>query len=34
MYSQVWKQWDVVFWRPDARKSGAGSDAAAVALVQ
>lgn len=33
-YSEVRKPWDLVPWRPAARKSGAGSEAAAVALVQ
>lgn len=33
-YSEVRKPWDSVPWRPAARKSWAGSEAAAVALVQ
>lgn len=33
-YSEVRKPWDSVPWRPAARKSGAGPEAAAVALVQ
>lgn len=34
MYAEVWKRWVLVPWSPEARKSGAGSEAAAVALVQ
>lgn len=34
MYSEVMKVWERVPWRPAVMKSGAGSEAAAVALVQ